>query len=430
MSAKDQIMRMPIGQPEPDCMTFSGNKYFVNRCEVLAHIYFGAEKHLIGAVRLCGMSPEVKQDLLAAKGRRSGKFEMWFKDVCTPDQYATLCREEENFGGSNRVYRTCWMEGFADTNPELFHMSEFLYWENKVGIYYPPENKGFVWLAYSPKSPDFTHLTQPYPEINPWVPIRLAVRTPLAPIDALHKQPTGPQHQQLQSPAMAMVPYDPSNPLITGASGSLDALVRRMAHISGSSNSPASIQAQGSDGSPMQSAMERSPERPLPSEAAHSLADPRLRRLSSIATSTPQPNDHLDVGTERLSDAMDTGPDSTVCTNTALILATQNTSVQQLSGPQQPSDPNSMLGEYFERNLKMSFKELACVNGKPNGPQADVFYLHTPESAEDQNDCTLLKAWLEMNGAMVWSDWAKFVKNSKCGVILVCFLYAVHFIFI
>lgn len=419
MSAKEQIERMPLGKPEPDCMRFRGNDYFVNHWEVLAHIYFGTEKHFVGAVRLCGLSPEVKQDLLAAK--RPGKFEMWFKNVCTPDQYATLCREEERFGGSNRVIRTCWMEGFVDTNPEVFHMSELLYWENKIGIYYPPENKGFVWLAYSPKSPDFTHLTQPYPEINPWVPIRLAVRTPLAPIDALHKQQTGPQHQQLQSPAMAMVPYDPSNPSIIGTSGSLDDVVRRLAHTSGASNSHKTgpinsytpIQAQGSHGSPMPSPMERSPERHLlPSQATHSLGDPRRKHLSSIATSTRQPNDRL-ASIEGPSDFMDTRPDNTVTTNTAL-----------LPDPQQLSDPNSMLGKYFESNLKMSFKELACVNGKPGGPQVDVFYLHTPESVEDQNDCTLLKAWLELNGAMVWSDWAKFVKNSKCGVILVCFLRA------
>jgi hypothetical protein len=112
---------------------------------------------------------------------------------------------------------------------------------------------------------------------------------------------------------------------------------------------------------------------------------------------------------------MDTRPDNTVPTNTALI-----------SDPQQLSDRNLMLSKYFELNLKMSFKELACVNGKPGGSQADVFYLHTPESVEDQNDCNLLKVWLELNGAMVWSDWAKFVKNSKCGVILVCFLSAVQ----
>lgn len=418
MSAKEQIDRMPIGEPGPNSMRFKGSPYFVNKVEVLAHIYFGTERQPIGAVRLCGLSPEVKQDLLANK--RPGKFEMWFKELCTPDQYATLCREEENFGGSNRVIRTCWMEGFADTNPYIFHIAEGLYWKNKIGIYYPPGNEGFVWLAYSPKSPDFTHLTQPYPEINPWVPIRLAVRTPLAPIDALHKQQSGPQHQ---STAMAMVPYDPSNPSIIGASGSLDDVVRRLAHTAGPSNphtsgpvnSNTSIQVQGSYGSPIQSPMERSPDQqPLPSQAAHSLADPRLKRLSSVAMSTQQPNDHL-VGAEGLPDSMDTRPDNTVPTNTALI-----------SDPQQLSDRNLMLSKYFELNLKMSFKELACVNGKPGGSQADVFYLHTPESVEDQNDCNLLKVWLELNGAMVWSDWAKFVKNSKCGVILVCFLSAVQ----
>ncbi|KAF3387552.1 hypothetical protein F1880_001280 [Penicillium rolfsii] len=432
MSAKELIERMPIGRPESGCRRFITNGYFVNKGEVLAHIYFGTEKHFIGAVRLCGLSTEVKQDLLAAK--QTGKFEMWFKHLCTPEQYATLCREEKKFGGSNRVIRTCWMEGFADTNPEVFHMSEQLYWERKIGIYYPPENQGFVWLAYSPKTPEFASLTQSYPEINPWVPIRLAVRTPLAPIDALGEQQTepqsqqqmGPQHPQVQNPAIAMVPYDPSNPSVIGASGSLDDVLKRPGHTSGLSNlhatglikSNLSTQVQGSYGTPMQNPMERSlKQHPLPSQAAHSQADPRLRHLSLIATSTQQPSGHL-ISMGGLPDTMDTRPDTTVPSDTALIPANQNISILQSTDPRQLSNFNSMLHEYFESNLKMSFKELACVNGKPNGPQADVFYLHSPERSEDQNDCTLLKAWLELHGAMVWSDWGKFVKNSKCGVIL------------
>lgn len=442
MSAKDQIKRMPIGKPLKGSIRV-GKFYFCNPGEVLAHVYFGKDRHFVGVVRLCGLSPEVKKDLLAFKDatRRCSRFEMWFRDV-TPEQYAALCQMEDAAGGTNRVVRTCWMEGFADTNPEIFHMSEFLRWENKVGVYFPPGNNGYVWLAYSPKSPDFGHLTLPFPEIDPWVPIRLAVRSPLP--DALESialgQPMGPQHTQ--SSAMAMVPYNPSK---TGAPDSLKDVVRRLARTSSPSNLNGSINAQGLYGSPMQSPIERSPDglpvhgqdaretqparQTAPNPAANAPADPRLRHLLSMASlqqihqGQSQPigdasgknnNEHLQVAHMGApSDLMDTAPDDAVSASTALIPATQNAAMQQLS------DPSSMLGEYFER-LKMTFKELSCVNGKPDGPQADMFYLHTPEGEEGQNDCTLLKAWLEMNGAMIWTDWAKFVKNSKCGVVLVC----------
>lgn len=454
MSVKDKINRMPIGVPGRGTKFFAGH-YFVNPGEVLAHVYFGTDRHFVGVVRLCGLSSEAKSDLLAAKGR-SSKFEMWFQYVCTKSQYETLCRAEEAAGGSNRVVRTCWMEGFADTNPEIFHMSEELEVNNQVGIYYPPGLNGYVWLAYSPKSPDFSSLTLPYPDISPWVPIRLAVRTPLAPIEALKnsalEQPRGPQHAQ--SPTMAIVPYDPSNPSITGASDPLDDVVRRLTQNSGPSNLNRPVQAQGSYGSPIQSPMEqRSPVLPLHGELARKSqvarptapnlpanlpADPRLRRLTAMEPSTQQPSygqsrpagdgsgnstiERLnDVTVGLPSDPMDTAPDNTRPTHAALISASQNQGLP---------DGNSMLREFFELKVKMKFKDLANVNGKHDGPQADMFYLHTPDGEEGQNDCAVLKAWLEMNGAMIWSDWAKFVKNSKCGVVLVCLFDAIYFKFL
>lgn len=447
MSAKDQINRMPMSNPLPGAK-WLGKGHFFNPGEVLVHVYFGKDKHFVGVVRLCGLSPEVKKDLLAPKNatRRSSKFEMWFRDV-TPEQYSALCQMEDAAGGNNRVVRTCWMEGFADSNPEIFHMSEFLRWENRVGIYFPPGNDGYVWLAYSPKCTEFDYLTLPYFEIDPWIPIRLAVRSPLP--DALDEialwLPREPQ--QVKPPAMAMVPHDPSK---TATADPLANAVRRLAQTSGPNKLTGSFHARGSNGSPVQSPIEPSTDRPpiLGQEAqesqlarhtaadmaANAPADPRLRRSLSIAStqqnhqgqSQPIRDAFGKIKSKDLQvvkmgappDLMDTAPDVTVPTNTALLSATQNVSMQQLP------DPSSMLVEYFD-GLKITFRELACVNGKPDGPQADMFYLHTPEGEEGQNDCALLKAWLEVNGAMIWSDWAKFVKNSKCGVILVCPLRAI-----
>lgn len=446
ISMKDKINRMPIGQPGPGARFLTGN-YFVNPGEVLAHVYFGPERHFVGAVRLCGLSRATKQDLLAAK-RRSSKFEMWFEHACTKAQYDALCQLEETAGGFNEVIRTCWMEGFDDSNPEIFHMSEKLDANNKVGIYYPPENHGLVWLAYSPKSPDFGNLTLPFPDISPWVPIRLAVRTPLPPIYALKDSALGEPkgYQQTPTSTMAMVPRDPLKTSVTPGPDPPNDVVRRLAQTAGPSSLNKPVPAQESYYSPIQSPMEqRSPMLPLHGEPAWESqqagtaltqpadppADPRLRRLSSTATNTqqtphgqprPAEDDSGKITFENVtgatmrkpSDPMDVGSGSTIPANTALISASPNTSIQGLS------NQNSwMLNEVFHRELKMRFRDLASVNGKQDGQQADMFYLHGSDDGEVQNECAILKAWLEMKGAMVWSDWTKFLRNSKRGVILV-----------
>ncbi|KAJ5167691.1 uncharacterized protein N7482_003285 [Penicillium canariense] len=410
LSVDEQIKRMPIGVPEKNSMKFK-NGYFVNRCEVLAHVYFGPEKVFVGVVRLCGLTSDVKKDLLASKGAKRGSFgnfEMWFKNICTHDEYTALCKAEEEAGGSNTVLRTCWMEGFANTNPDIFRMSENLFSENTVAIYYPPGLNGFVWLAYSPKSHVFTHLTQPQIKISRWIPIRLAVRTPLAPINALKFTSVRLECEPRQQVAtdMAIVPSSQS------AAGEREA---RDAPVGPFLNRAA-------DGEHQTSRLG------LSDQHTDSPSDPRLRRRSSITTSA-QPlqgqartmemgvdksNNHHSEGAslQEPSDIMDTSPDNTEPAHLPLATGTQN---PPMSGV---ADPNSMLVEYFESQVRMTFKELASVTGRRNGPAADIFYLHLPENEEGQNDCTLLKAWLDLHGAIVWTDWGKFIKNSKCGIIL------------
>lgn len=83
---------MPVGIPIPGQVKWTAERYFWNWGEVLAHVYFGPEKKFIGAVRLCGMSEYAKNDLLASKG--SGRqFELWFKELCTVEEYGTLCEQ-------------------------------------------------------------------------------------------------------------------------------------------------------------------------------------------------------------------------------------------------------------------------------------------------------------------------------------------------
>lgn len=87
---KDQIAQMPLGIPD-DTVCFVKNGYFYNQGdhEVLAHVYFGVDKKYIGPVRLCGHRAAAKYDLL----RNGDPREMWFKDMCTWEEYEELSRD-------------------------------------------------------------------------------------------------------------------------------------------------------------------------------------------------------------------------------------------------------------------------------------------------------------------------------------------------
>ena len=451
MSVKAQIGRMPVGKPGLGARFFHST-YFANPGEILAHIYFGPEKHFIGPVRLCGLTSEERAELLVAKDARgrSKKLEMWFRDLCTRDQYETLCKVESDAGGSNRVIRTCWMEGFTDSNPEIFHMSELLLHEKVVGIYYPPGLNGYAWIAYSPKLPDFKQLDRGYPEIDPGVPIHLAVRTPLPPIEALKSVPLRETKQPALQPPLekTIIPYNKSSSAVVGMGPSSTAIAQRTVTESNISKKREHSHNQTSLHSPLQSPMEASTmSRPLdgqlaaqcqiiepiaPTRSVNVSADPRLKRLSSLSVRTQHlpveaPSAHsagagATIGQGENQNAGDVQmgitTHSTVMTKPG-ISPTLLAMVHPAASAPQSSDSKAILSAYFERDLKISFKELSRVNEKHDGSPADIFYLHMPKNEVDKKDHLLLKGLLEMNGSMVWGDWAKFVKNTKCGVVLV-----------
>lgn len=87
--AEAQIARMPIGFAVPGNCIYTKTGYWWNWGEALVHVYFGPNKKFVGPVRICGMNDAVKGDLLGSKG--SGKeFEMWFKELCTFEEYRFL----------------------------------------------------------------------------------------------------------------------------------------------------------------------------------------------------------------------------------------------------------------------------------------------------------------------------------------------------
>jgi chromo domain-containing protein 1 len=64
-------------------------KRWWNRGELYVTIYLGPEKLEIGDVRLCGIPFEEARGIFKMK---VGKvIELWFKDLCTLDEYNALC---------------------------------------------------------------------------------------------------------------------------------------------------------------------------------------------------------------------------------------------------------------------------------------------------------------------------------------------------
>lgn len=96
ITAADQIARMPIGKCRPGVLKTS-NGYFFNPGEVLAHLYFGPERKFVGAVRVCGMNPKAKTDMLASKPKNR-HFDMAFVGLCSIDDYGYLCEQGSQEG--------------------------------------------------------------------------------------------------------------------------------------------------------------------------------------------------------------------------------------------------------------------------------------------------------------------------------------------
>ncbi|KAJ6011449.1 hypothetical protein N7451_002861 [Penicillium sp. IBT 35674x] len=366
---KDQIAQMPLGIPD-DTVCFVKNGYFYNQGdhEVLAHVYFGVDKKYIGPVRLCGHRVAAKYDLL----RNGDPREMWFKDMCTWEEYEELSRDIKV------PLKRCnaWMEGFEDTNEALFFMGERLRKEKKAAIYYPANVRGLSWIAYSPSSSFRRRLTHFSFAMPDGTAICLAVAGPLLDFSTLSTRSSRPGQ------SYASVDFQSRFDI-------------RQAPL----HSPSTIHP------------ERRPWLLTESNRTDTrILDETLNEGGNILLDTPSP----------FADGGSITVPSPPHVQEPVVLS------RNVEGMNKDMANSTAIGiaqmlTFFSTNLKITVKTLATLN---HGSIADMFYLHFPVEDKDASDeLQLMELWLEQHKVRCWTSrdprsWERFQANCKRGVVI------------
>jgi hypothetical protein len=106
---------------------------------------------------------------------------------------------------------TGWVEGFRDTNKDLYHFSQDLRKDDLIAIHYPLHRRNrspeTVWVAWSRWSQE-SKFQYPALEVPPGVPLLVAARTMLAPIESLvtngHSQASGRPQALLSDTSLSL----------------------------------------------------------------------------------------------------------------------------------------------------------------------------------------------------------------------------------
>ncbi|KAL4960303.1 putative Chromo domain protein Chp1p [Aspergillus stella-maris] len=120
-----------------------------NYGEYYVTMYFGPEKQEIGNARLCGIGFEEGRGIYQTKVGKT--IELWFRGLCSLDDYQALCE-----GMPNNKISNGWIEGFDDNEPDIRRAAEVLWQRDQVAI--ARINSHEVLLAYPPRSPVFSFL--------------------------------------------------------------------------------------------------------------------------------------------------------------------------------------------------------------------------------------------------------------------------------
>ncbi|KGO77725.1 Chromo domain/shadow [Penicillium italicum] len=362
LSIAAQIARMPVRDSGgPGCIKIG--KYFCNKAlgEIIVHVFIGPGKRPLGAFRLCGIRSNVRSSLILAKNPSTNQVEVWFKHLCTVREYERLCESSV----TNSVLSTGWVEGFSDTNENLFNLAEVLRKDDLIALHYPMGSKRLAWVAWSRGSQEFK-FPHPKEKVPPGTPLLVAARTMLAPIEALGSsgpgQPSGQLHNLLPGTSLPLQVEPPSADDVIESSSPLK-----------SSNFHHDIRMGGT----LQP-------REMPAPAQPQVFPPASELKDNSISANAQPQDNITVQAAQFCQA----------------------------------------AEQIMRARNIDVDELATIEESGKLSKAGIFYLHFPKGNEEiQQELQFLQLLLKYHEKIIFTsdspnDWAKFVQNSRQGVAI------------
>ncbi|KKK18710.1 hypothetical protein ARAM_001211 [Aspergillus rambellii] len=343
--------------------------------ELFVTMYFGPERTAIGHTRICGFEYGALKPIY--KTKKNHRIEVWFRHLCTLGEYTTLCGHR-----LNQKYANGWVEGFDDTEPEIYKAAENLRRKNLIAICYLSKGQNNVLLAYPPQSPDFHFLDDgSTSQLAPRY-LNLVLRSSLAPISQLGL--TGKESNEIRPRDLAIGGQSKA------ARENESIITPSIAH-----NNSGLINA-------------NHPKSAVDYNKPMAPNSPMHKKKSSVQMSA-QPSNFPGQELENIStDPMDidiqaTGPP----TNAPGLLHSLDLN--------KPLD----MDELFRRAFDMTFDVLSNPSGTKKMQRVEMFYLWFPGDSElIRTERELMMTFLKKYTSLVYShcvedDWEKFVTTCK-----------------
>ncbi|KAE8388296.1 hypothetical protein BDV23DRAFT_114190 [Aspergillus alliaceus] len=376
---------LPRREPGSRAIFIKG-PYFVNPGELLITMYYGPDRKEIGEARLCGLDNIRRNRFMRTK--KGNRLEIWFQHLCNLADYNTLCKQTYN-----EKYLNSWIEGFDDSEPNIYKFGEELRRRNLVAIHTPAVKSHDVLLVYPPNSEDFWFLSGCF-KGPPRVFLHTAVRSPFGPLQQSVLGNSKGQHGHLTGANTVTYHPSPSNTVLANKQAS-ETLCERI----------------------YQNQDNRFPV----VESPKTFTAPELD--SETNTAPPQ------TSVSNLRDSMSTarrilpGIDSMDIDQPPMTAASSN----NMQPP--PTMQAFNLDSYFEEKFGMTFHTLVSApkqGGLSGSGSFCVLFPQEPGASEEE--CQLVVEFLKAQSsdryrAIIYSnrtpeDWEKFTQ-AKTGVILI-----------
>ncbi|PYI03812.1 chromo domain protein [Aspergillus sclerotiicarbonarius CBS 121057] len=380
-SSGDLIPNLPRREPGPQAKFVAGR--FCNPHEVLVDMYYGPDKKRIGLSRLCGLNVLSAKNLIYAKD--GSYIEVWFQHLCTMEDYRVLCHNATR----NRTFCTGWIEGYDDTEANVYRMAQELERGNFMAVF-PGQKTRNVLIAFPSNSPTFAPLNY-IPRARPDTFLKVIARSPLESLNSIERL-----HSRLG--------VDDWKPDSRGP----DTPVRDSPRCKDFEDEPDAIEDKASSSSMSISPVRQGPE---------SKEDPSVEIADSAKRESSQKPLDLDP-----TEAKDS-PDDHQAPVDPMEIDQQHSSASAIGDQQLISAlATADLKTLFKDTFGVSYEELVKVNAAEKVQMAEAFYLMFDFETHHQEFLTL-QAFLNERNPVIYSshqegDWEKFARTVSVGVVL------------